>query len=211
MLTHNKEFNNENLRFLRQLFFEKRLIFLEGFMFEAYISDPTMPMGWTCSPRGAIDQLIHLSNKPDEPVILFIDSGGGSLHTAITLHDIMKAIPCPIHTVALGLAASAATLVLAAGTQGKRFMFPHAKTMIHPPRLKGYVDVDDKEMEIIKAELAKSKNNYIELLAKYTNKQVREIEALIEREHWMNAEETKAFGLIDHIIRNFSDIGINLN
>ena len=212
MMTNDKEFNFDNQRFLRQLFFEERTIFLEGVMFDAYVSDATMPWGWTCSPRGVIDQLIYLSREPIKPIRIFIDSGGGSLNTAIALHDIMKTMPCPLYTIALGLAASAATLILAAGTQGKRFIFPHAKTMIHPPRLRGSIDADDKEINIIKEELEKSKNTYVELLAKYTNKQKEDISALMSRgEFWMNAEETKAFGLVDHIIMNFSDIGINLN
>lgn len=205
MLVYDKEFHHDNQRLLRQFLFEKRVIFLEGFMGDAYTTDPTMPMGWTCSPRGVIDQLLYLSSDRRKPITLIINSPGGYIDTALSLHDIMTTISSPIHTVGLGTVSSAAVLILAAGTAGKRFIMPHTKTMIHLPQ--GQFQGDTKDVAIAVKEFEKCKNIYIKLLAMHSNKQGNEIDPLIDRgDHWMNAEESKTFGLIDHIVTNLSEI-----
>jgi len=105
MLAHDKEFHQHNQRLLRQLLFEKRVIFPEGPMGDAYSGDPTMPMGWVCSPRGVIDQIIYLSSKGQEPIKLIINSPGGFLDMAFSLLDFMATVSCPIHTVGTGVVA----------------------------------------------------------------------------------------------------------
>ncbi|KKS37894.1 MAG: hypothetical protein A3G49_01180 [Candidatus Sungbacteria bacterium RIFCSPLOWO2_12_FULL_41_11] len=209
MLVNKKGFNIDNDQFLRHLFFEKRIIFLEGFISDAYVGDPTMPMGWANTPRGVIDQIIYLSSKSPEPIKLFIDSPGGFLTTAFSLLDFMTTVSCPIHTIGTGIIASAAVPVLAAGKSGKRFIFPHTRTMIHLPE--GGTHGDAKDRKIAQQQIEEITNEYISTISHYTGKAKKEIESIIDRAYWMNAEETKAFGLVDHIVTNFSDIGINLN
>lgn len=205
MLTQDKNYHVDNQQLLRQFMFEKRIIFLEGPIDHAYINDISMPLGWSCSPRGVIDQIIYLSYQSKNPIYLIINSYGGVVDITLSLHDFMKMSQAPIYTVGTGIVASAAALLLSAGTQGKRYVMPNAKTMIHLPEAVFQGNV--KDHKIWEKEFERAKNTYIKLLAKYSNKPETEIESLMDRgDHWMNAEETKNSGLADHVINSLSNI-----
>lgn len=211
MIFYEESFNKEKLRYLRQYFFEqKRLLFLDGmldnFGGHAYQNDPTMP-GWATSPRACIDQILYLDFKNhEEPIRLIIDSRGGSLGAYLSLYDVMRSVKAPIYTAALGLVASAAVPILIAGETGHRSIFKTSRTMIHlgesgsegtraqqRSRLKAFDDIEGR---------------YIAILSDHTGRSKEEIQEGMEEERWMNAEESKAFGMVDNIIANKGDIAL---
>lgn len=211
MLTNDRGFSQRNLRFLRQIFFEdSRLIFLECQMDEsggaAYCNDPSLPAYWSVSPRGVIDQIIFLNAKDkNRPIVLFIDSPGGLVSQYLNVYDVMQAVSSPIHTVAMGFIASAAVPVLAGGRSGKRFVFSNSRTMIHLPR--GGAQGDDEDLDRQTKELKRTKDAYIKILSKHAGKELAVIEAAIKpKEHFMDAEETIAFGLADKIVASLDEL-----
>jgi len=209
MLAADKEFRTENQKFLRQTFFEKRILFLEGVMTYDYCNDPTMPMGWPTSPRGVMDQLFYLDNLEEKPIRLFIDSPGGIADTCLLLYDTINSLRSPVYTIARGIVASAAVPILAAGKRGKRFIFPNSKTMIHLPH--GGAHGDPKDMAIALKQFEKVKDTYVRILSELSGTPTGELEVLIERDHWMSADETIEKGFADHKIVSLSDIASEEN
>lgn len=212
MLVHDKNFSGRNLRFLRQLFFEKRrLIFLECQLDEsggvAYYNDPTLP-DWAASPRSVIDQIIYLDNMErteNRPIRLLIDSPGGFISPYLNLYDVMRAARSPIYTIAMGFIASAAAPILAGGFNGKRFIFPSSKTMIHLPH--GGAQGDDEDLDKRAKQLKKTKDTYIKILSRHTGKEPEEIERAINRkDYFMDAQETIDFGLADHLVTTLEEV-----
>ena len=207
MLIHDKEFSQKNIRFLRQLFFEKRLLFLECHNDEsggsAYYNDPTMPM-WALSPRSVIDQIVYLNHLNNDPIRLVIDSPGGYISYYLNLYDIMQASRCPIYTIAMGFIASAAAPILAGGCKGKRFIFPSSKTMIHLP--KGGASGDDEDLKKQALQLKKTKDIYIKIISRHTGKTPAVIEKVIDRkDYFMDAKETIDFGLADELVESLEE------
>jgi len=214
MMVHEKDYRQQNLRLLRQLFFEKRrLLYLEGQLDPSYGAvyagnDPTLPGLWATSPRAVIDQILHLDHLEIKRIGIIIDSPGGLVSQYLNLYDIIQTASSPIYTIAMGVISSAAASVLAGGTPGKRFIFASSRTMIHLPR--GGAQGDDDDLEKQAKELKKTKDKYIGILSRHTGKTPEEIEQVINRkDHWMNAIETVSFGLADKVVENFTtDVGI---
>lgn len=205
MYEHEGTFTYNRMKFLRKSFFEKRIVFLEGVIENSYISDPTMPWGWSTSPRGVIDQLIHLAERDNKsPITLIIDSPGGIVAYGFNLYDVMTSLGVPIKTVAMGLAASAAVPVLAAGTKGQRFIFSNSETMLHLPEAQ--FEGNTQDIDKFKKHFDGLKDRYVAILSRCTGRNSQEIERLMEKVHWMNAEETVSFGLADHIVSNLLEI-----
>lgn len=209
MLAHDSRFSQKQLRFLRQLFFEKyRLLFLECQMDEsggaAYCNDPSLP-GWAVSPRGVIDQILYLDRLENKPIRLVVDSSGGFVSNYLNLYDVMQAATSAIYTIAMGFNASAAVLVVAGGFSGKRFIFPNSKVMIHLPR--GGADGDDEDLDKRAKELRRTKDAYIKILSKHTGKDPDFIERAINRkDHFMDAKETVDFGLADKVATTLEEV-----
>lgn len=208
MLTNDREFSQRNLRFLRQLFFEKyRLIFLECQLDEsggaAYCNDMTMP-AWAVSPRGVIDQILFLDHIKNSPIKLAIDSPGGFVSHYLNLYDVIQAARSPIHTVAMGFIASAAAPILAGGFKGKRYIFENSRTMIHLPR--GGAQGDDEDLDKQAKELRKIKDTYMKIISRHTGKDTDVIEKAINRkDHYMDAKETIEFGLADKLVTSLEE------
>ncbi len=106
----------------------------------------------------------------------------------------------------MGVVASAAVPILAAGTPGKRFIFPHSKTMIHLPH--GTTTGDTKDLEIILKEFQHARDTYAANLSAHSKKSAEEILALMDRDHWMTAEETITLGIADKVIHGLEDIAL---
>lgn len=204
VFVHDPNFNTEHLKFLRQHFFEKRVLFLEGPIDDNYINDPSLPFPWPTTPRGLIDMLFYLRSQSDAPVKIIIDSPGGFVHSALNLYDVIMTADLPVYTIARGLTCSAATTILMAGASGHRYIFPESKTMIHLPS-DGFRG-DHAQLKIQMKEYTKVKDKYISMLARHTGKSAEEIERLIDRDYWMNAQESKDFGLVDHIVENWQEL-----
>lgn len=146
-----------------------------------------------------IAQMLFLENEdPNKDIKLYINSPGGSVYDAFAIYDTMKYVKSDIQTVGIGIQASAAAFLLAAGTKGKRFLLPHATVMIHQPSSGTRGRVSDMEIDLKEGLRLKKLLN--EVLAKNTGQTLKKIETDVERDFWMSAEEAKKYGLIDKVL-----------
>src|SRR5262249_36913920 len=132
--------------------------------------------------------LLRYQNRNQE-IHFYINSPGGSVTATLAIYDTMQFLECPISTYCMGMAASGAAVLLAAGTKGKRFALPHAKVMIHQPW--GQVGGQASDVEIQINEILKEKKLLNEILSKHTGRSVEEIEAETERDRYFRAHEAK--------------------
>lgn len=198
------DFKQEYLKFLRQYFFEKRMVSLEGPICHEYINDGTMPIAWGTTPRALADQIIYLDSVNHDPITIIIDSVGGSVSAAFNLYDVMTLARSPIRTVCMGLAASAASLILATGKAGNRFIFPNSESMVH--LMQGRMQGDPNDLAIAMKRFTRIKDKYAELMARHTGKTVEQINSAMQHDNWMDAQETIAFGLADHIVESLEQL-----
>lgn len=146
-----------------------------------------------------VAQMLFLeAEDAKKDIIFYINSPGGSVYDGLAIYDTMNFVKCDIQTVGVGLQASMGAFLLSSGTKGKRFMLPHAKTMIHQPSSGTRGKVTDMEIDL--KESIKLKKLLNEILAKNTGQKVTKIEADAERDYWMTADEAKTYGLIDAVI-----------
>lgn len=151
-------------------------------------------------------QLLHLeSENPDRDISVYINSPGGDINALFAIYDTMTYIKPDIATICFGQAASAAAVLLAAGTPGKRLALPHARVLIHQPYAGAQGQVSD--LQIASQEIQRLKRQLEELLAHHTGQTVDKISSDTDRDYVMTAEEAKAYGVIDEVIdtRNFVD------
>jgi len=166
-------------------------------VYEPVITDVTANM--------VIQQMLYLQNENKQTEISFyINSPGGSVSSTLAIYDTMQFLECPIATFGMGVAASGAAILLAAGTKGKRYCLPHAKVMIHQP-WSGGIGGQASDVEIEMIEILKEKTRLNEILAHHTGRTLAEIEAETERNRYFNAAEAKAFGLVDEILTRTSE------
>lgn len=146
-----------------------------------------------------VAQLLFLqAEDPDKEVSIYINSPGGSVTAGLAIYDTIQHIEPPVSTICVGLAASIAAVILAGGAPGRRFCLPNAKTLIHQPL--GGVQGQATEVQIMAKEILRTKERINQLLAKHTGQPLEKIERDTERDYWMNAEESKAYGLVDEIL-----------
>jgi ATP-dependent Clp protease protease subunit len=152
-----------------------------------------------------IQQMLYLQyeNRTQE-IHFYINSPGGSVTATLAIYDTMQFLECPIATYCMGIAASGAAILLAAGTKGKRFALPHAKVMVHQPWSQG-IGGQASDVEIEMKEILKEKKRLNEILAKHTGKPLDAIEAETERNRYFTAQEAKEFGLVDDVLVKISD------
>ena len=146
-----------------------------------------------------IAQLLFLQSEDSKKdVKLYINSPGGSVTAALAIMDTMNHVKNDVSTVCVGLAASAAALLLSAGKKGKRFSLPNAEIMIHQPM--GGAQGQASDIEINAKQILKIKAKLNKIMADNTGKTVAQIEKDADRDYYMSAEEAKKYGLIDKII-----------
>ena len=146
-----------------------------------------------------IAQLLFLdSEDPGKDIMLYINSPGGVVTAGLAIYDTMQLVHCPISTYCMGMAASMASFLLAAGTKGKRHALPHSRVMIHQP-LAGFQG-QTTDIEIHAREIMRGRDELNELYAKHTGQPVEKIKADTERDNFMSPEDAKAYGLIDEIL-----------
>ena len=146
-----------------------------------------------------VAQLLYLeSEDPDKDAILYINSPGGEVTAGLAIYDTMQAIRCPVATFCLGQAASMASLLLAAGTRGKRKALPHARVMIHQPLagLRGPAT----DIEIQAREILKARDTLNAIYARHTGQPADTIKRDTERDNFMSAADAQAYGLIDEVL-----------
>ena len=145
-------------------------------------------------------QLLFLdSNGYDTDISLYINSPGGEVYAGLGIYDTMQTINSDVHTICTGLAASMASILLAAGTKGKRSALQHSRVMIHQPM--GGVQGQASDIEITAREILTLKNELYEILAEHTGKTMEQIVSDADRDFWMTSEKALEYGMIDEIVK----------
>ena len=146
-----------------------------------------------------VAQLLFLeAENPDKDINVYINSPGGAITSGMSIYDTMTYIKPDISTLCIGQAASMGAILLAGGTEGKRFALPNSRIMIHQPL--GGFQGQASDFEIHAKEILSMKKKLNEILAFHTGKEVDQIEKDTERDNFMNGEEAKEYGLIDKVI-----------
>ena len=144
-------------------------------------------------------QLLHLeSDDPDKDIFLYINSPGGSITSLFAIYDTIQYIKPDVNTVCMGMAASAAAVILAGGAKGKRYALPHARIMLHQPH--GGAQGQASDIEIQARLIVKMREQLNEILAEHTGQKIEKISDDTERDYWMLADEAKIYGVIDGIL-----------
>lgn len=189
----NKEEKTEQLgtmmmKKMDKLFFEKRTVYLWG-----VVNDK--------SAREIVTKLMLLeTDRPGEEIKFYINSPGGVVTSGMVIHDTMQLIKSPVTTICMGLAASMGSILLSAGTKGKRAIYPHGEVMIHQPSLGGYYQASSADIEIQANQIRKTKEIGARILADNCGKTVDQIMKDFDRDYWMNAKEAVNYGIVDSIL-----------
>jgi ATP-dependent Clp protease protease subunit len=185
-----------------------------------YESTPRGEKGWDLFSRLLKDRIIFLgtpiddfvanvvsaqmlfleSENPDQDISIYINSPGGEITALFAIYDTMQYIKCDIRTICFGQAASAAAVLLGAGTHGKRYALPHARILIHQPH--GGAAGQAVDIEIQAKEIIRMRNLLEEILAHHTGQSVERVRKDSDRDFIMSADESKEYGLIDEVLLN---------
>ena len=165
---------------------EERIIFLAG-----PISDMNANI--------VIAQMLYLASKDSKRDIkLYINSPGGSVTAGLAIYDTMKYLKCPVSTICIGLTASMAAVILAAGTKGKRFSLPNAEILLH--QVAGGMQGQAADIEITAKQILHMKQKLNKIIASHTGQTLSKVENDTDRDFYLTAEEAKKYGLIDEVI-----------
>jgi ATP-dependent Clp protease protease subunit len=171
-----------------ELFFKKRTVYLWG-----PVDDR--------SAKDVVNRLLLLdADKPGEEINFFINSPGGVVTSGMVIYDVMQMMQSPVRTICMGLAASMGSILLAGGTKGKRAIFPHGEVMIHQPSLGGYMQGVSADLEIQAIQINKTKEMGAKILSEATGQTFERVLRDLERDYWMDAEESLKYGIVDEII-----------
>ena len=144
-------------------------------------------------------QLLFLdSSEPGKDISIYINSPGGSVYAGYGIYDTMQYISCDISTICTGVAASMASILLVAGTKGKRYALPHSRVMIHQPL--GGMQGQASDMEIAAREIIKVKKELYTILSNHSGQSFETIERDSDRDDWMTASEAEAYGMVDRVL-----------
>lgn len=145
-------------------------------------------------------------HEAGKPILLVINSPGGSVDAGFAVWDQVKMITSPITTLVTGMAASMGSVLSLVAAKGRRFATPYSRFMIHQPAISGVIQGQATDLEIQAKEILKTKKVIIELYVACTGKTYAEIEKAIDRDTWMTAQEAIQFGLVDQIINSYAEI-----
>lgn len=147
-----------------------------------------------------IAQLLFLENQdPDKDIKVYINSPGGSVTAGMAVYDTMRYIKPDVSTICIGIAASMASVLLAAGAKGKRFCLPNSEVMIH--QIMGGTEGQASDIKIHAERIIKMKDRLNKILAEHTNQPIEKIEKDADRDYFMTADEAVAYGVADKVIR----------
>ena len=167
-------------------FIEQRKIFLWGVVDDKSAKDITA-------------RLLYLEAlDPGKDITFYINSPGGIVTSGMVMYDTMQMISSPVSTVCMGMAASMGSILLSGGAKGKRFIFPHGEVMIHQPS--GGGQGTSADLEIMAEQIRKTKLMGAEILARNCGKTTEQILKDFDRDYWMDANESVAYGIIDGIL-----------
>ena len=182
----NRDYQRQRQMTLGDLLLENRIIFLQGEIHDGNANEMVMKM------------LYLQSENRRKDINFYINSPGGSVSSTLAIYDTMQILSCPVTTYCVGLAASGGAVLLAGGATGKRYMLPHAKVMIHQPY--GQVGGQVSDIEIQADEIIKTREVLNKVLSEHTGQSIEQIAKDTNRDYYMTADESKAYGIVDEII-----------
>lgn len=148
-----------------------------------------------------VAQLIYLEGKdPEKDIFMYINSPGGSVTAGMAILDTMNYIKCDVCTICVGICASMASILLASGTKGKRYILANGEVMIHQPM--GGVSGQATEIEIVAEHIKKTKQKINQILSDKTGQPLEVIEKDTDRDYYLSAAEAKKYGLVDKVFTN---------
>ena len=169
---------------------KERIVFLAGSISDAMAN-------------AVIAQLLFLDSQDSKSDIkLYINSPGGSVTASLAIYDTMEFVKADISTICVGIAASAAAVLLAAGAKGKRYSLPNSEVLIH--QVMGGAEGQASEILIAAKHIERMKSHLNEILARHSGQSQEKIERDTDRDYWMTAEEAKKYGIVDEIIKRKS-------
>ncbi|MEJ1223830.1 ClpP family protease [Sediminicola sp. 1XM1-17] len=151
------------------------------------------------SAKHVIDRLLYLDLQNNKEIQLVINSPGGYVTAGFAIYDTIKSLKSPVSTVCSGLAASMGSILLSAGKKGRRFIQPHAQVMIHQPS--GGARGQASNIEIQAREILKTRDLSAQILADNCGQDFEKVRKDFDRDFWMNAEESIAYGIVDGILK----------
>jgi ATP-dependent Clp protease protease subunit len=181
-----REYSAQRQMTVGDLLLDNRIIFLDGPIHDGSANLIVMKM------------LFLQSENRHQDIHLYINSPGGSVTATLAIYDIMQFVECEVATYCVGLAASGGAILVAGGAPGKRFALKHAKTMIHQPY--GQVGGQVSDIEIQARDILATRELLNGILASHTGQPIERIAKDTQRDHYMNAGEAKAYGLVDEIL-----------
>lgn len=143
---------------------------------------------------------------PGKPILMIINSPGGSVDSGFAIWDQVKMITSPVTTLITGLAASMGSVLSLCAAPKRRFATKNARIMIHQPAIGGVIKGQATDLEIQAKEILKTRQSLIDLYVDATGRSSESIERAIDRDTWMTAEEAKAFGLLDEVVGSYQDL-----
>lgn len=150
--------------------------------------------------NAVIAQLLFLeSQNPKEDIKMYINSPGGVVTSALAIYDTMQYVKPEVQTICIGMAASAAALLLAAGQKGKRMILPNGEVLIH--QVLGGAQGQATDVDIHARHILKTRDRLNQILVKHTEQKLAKIEKDTERDYFMSAEEAKEYGIVDKVIK----------
>ena len=151
-----------------------------------------------------IAQLLYLEQEdPDKDIDLYINSPGGSVTAGLAMYDCMQLVKPDVSCICMGMAASAAAVLLAGGAAGKRYALPYSRIMIHQPWIRG-IGGQATDIDIHAKQILKTRETLNKILADHCNQPLEKVQADTERDYYMSGDEAKAYGIIDEVITSES-------
>jgi ATP-dependent Clp protease protease subunit len=155
----------------------------------------------TDSANLLISQLLYLDSQDHEKDIhLYINSPGGMVTAGLAVYDTMQFVRAPISTLCMGMAMSFGAVLLAAGTKGKRYILPNSRVMIHQPLIRGGMGGQETDVRIEGAEMASNRQRLSQILALHCGQTFAKVDKDVERNYYMSAAESVAYGLVDKVL-----------
>ncbi len=150
-----------------------------------------------------IAQMLFLeADNPDKDIQLYINSPGGSVSAGLGIYDIMQFVKCDVATTCIGLAASMGSLLLTAGSKGKRFILPHARVMLHQPHImRGGLSGQASDIEIAANEMLNTKKRLTEIYARHTGQNFDKLDSAMDRDFYLSAPEALEYGIVDQVVQ----------
>lgn len=146
-----------------------------------------------------ISELLYLDSKGSDDISIYINSPGGSITSGMAIYDTMNFIKSDVSTICVGMAASMASVLLASGSKGKRYILPNSEVMIHQPL--GGVSGQATEIKIVADRIIYLKNKLNKILEEKTGNDIKTIEKDTERDHYLTSKEALEYGLVDKILK----------